>query len=176
MLVSTRSRYGLRAMVEMVREGWDEPVSLARLAENEEVSQRYLEQIFLRLREAGLVAGRRGPRGGYVLAKDPSTITLLEIITTLETGFLAPECAEDAPNCSGRGARDRIPCHRQDGCATRILWRELRRCCFDYLENRSLFDLAMNRNSSEGSLETVSPGTRAQGITPRGAARSEGGV
>ncbi len=174
MLVSTRSRYGLRAMVEMVREGWNVPVSLARLAENEEVSQRYLEQIFLRLREAGLVTGRRGPRGGYVLAKDPSTITLLEIITTLEAGFLAPGCAEDAPHCSGGGSHDTEPCHRQDGCATRILWRDLRRCCFDYLGNRTLFDLAMS--SRDGSHDTVSPVTRAQGIPPHGAAVSEGGA
>lgn len=174
MLVSTRSRYGLRAMVEMVREGWSVPVSLARLSETEEVSQRYLEQIFLRLREAGLVAGRRGPRGGYVLAKDPSTITLLEIITTLESGFLAPGCAEDAPNCSGRGAREKEPCHRQEGCATRILWRDLRRCCFDYLEKRTLFDLAMS--SLDGAGGTESPGIRAHGMPPHGAAGPEGGI
>jgi len=173
MLVSTRSRYGLRAMVEMVREGWAVPVSLAKLADTEEVSQRYLEQIFLRLREAGLVAGRRGPRGGYVLVKDPSTITLLEIITTLETGFLAPGCAEDAPNCSGGGGSGE-PCHRQEGCATRILWRDLRRCCFDYLGKRTLLDLAMR--SLNGGQDIGSPGTRAQGIPPHGAADPEGGV
>ncbi len=149
MLVSTRSRYGLRAMVEMVHLGWTEPVSLSRLALAEEVSQRYLEQIFMKLRAAGIVKGRRGPRGGYVLSRPPSEITLLDIIYTLEIGFLAPECAGDAPNCPGSRAKGRVPCGRIENCATRGLWVELRKCCLDYLGSHTLSDL-VNGNLSEG--------------------------
>jgi Rrf2 family protein len=155
MLVSTRSRYGLRALVEMVRCDWRRPVSLSDLSDAEEVSQRYLEQIFIRLREGGIVKGRRGPGGGYVLSRDPSEITLLEIITILEAGFLAPSCVEDAPNCSSpRKMRDKS-CSRQDGCATRKLWLELRRCCYDYLGDHTLTDLVTGDLSEGGNVEVL---------------------
>lgn len=149
MLVSTRSRYGLRALVGMVRGGWTVPLSLAELAVAEEVSQRYLEQIFIRLREAGIVRGRRGPGGGYVLSRDPSDISLLEIIRALEADFMVTDCSEDSPRCSGGIELPRPPCHRWEGCATRLLWMHLRNCCFRYLGERSLHDL-VNGNLSEG--------------------------
>ncbi len=153
MLVSTRSRYGLRALVGIVRGGWTNPLSLAELAEAEEVSQRYLEQIFIRLREAGIVRGRRGPGGGYVLSRDPSEISLLEVIRALEADFMVTDCSEDSPKCSGSREVLRVPCHRQEGCATRLLWKHLRNCCFRYLGERSLHDLVNGTLSEDENVE-----------------------
>lgn len=155
MLVSTRSRYGLRALATMVRNDWTGPVSLSDLSKAEDVSQRYLEQIFIRLREGGIVRGRRGPGGGYVLSREPSEITLLEIITILEDGFLAPSCVEDAPNCSTRSKRLEMECPRQEGCTTRKLWQELRRCCYDYLGDHTLTDLVTGALSEDENVEIL---------------------
>lgn len=151
MLISTRSRYALRALVTMVRTDWSIPCSLADLAETEGISQRYLEQIFRKLRARRLVRGRRGPGGGYVIARNPADITLFEVIGALETGFLAPDCVDDAPGCSpsGNGRRRRAACPRRGTCRTRILWQKLRDSCQGFLEAHSLADLALGNVECE---------------------------
>ncbi|MBN1433665.1 Rrf2 family transcriptional regulator, partial [Candidatus Fermentibacterales bacterium] len=84
MLISTRSRYALRALTELIRLSDGGPVSLGVLAERQEIPLRYLEQIFGRLRAAGLVKGKRGPGGGYVLTRPSEQIPLIEIVAALE--------------------------------------------------------------------------------------------
>ena len=91
MLISTRSRYAFRVlarMTRMMREDKKQPVSLALLSEQEQVSVRYLEQIFGLLRSRGIVKGKRGPGGGYVLGMPPREITLFDVVDVLEADFL----------------------------------------------------------------------------------------
>jgi Rrf2 family iron-sulfur cluster assembly transcriptional regulator len=144
LIISTRSRYGLRALVEIVRCGHDKPLALSEIAAVEEVSTRYLEQIFGRLRSAGLVKGRRGPGGGYALARPASEITLLEIVQALESGVVSPSCLEDAPGCDGPPMTMET-CKRKAKCMTRKLWAMLRDSCFRTLKTNTLEDLAWDR-------------------------------
>ncbi len=84
MKLSTRSTYGLRALVELALAGGRTPVSAALIAKRQDLSVAYLEQLLHRLKKQGVVGSVRGPRGGYVLAKDPSRITMSEVVQVLD--------------------------------------------------------------------------------------------
>lgn len=144
MLISTRSRYGLRTLAEMARRGKNAPVALSELSEAQDVSTRYLEQIFGKLRASGLVKGRRGPGGGYVLSRSPESITLLEVINCLEKGFLSTNCLDTDSSCTRRTKAPKA-CPRVDGCVTRKLWAAMRDSCYGILRANTLADLAADR-------------------------------
>lgn len=144
MLISTRSRYALRALARMARMnsgGKDNPVSLSELSEQEQVSVRYLEQIFGLLRSSGLVKGKRGPGGGYVLGMSPSEITLFDVVDVLETDFLPATCMVGETSCSPGSGRDDRRCALEEVCVTRPLWMTLREMYYSYMKDLSLQDL-----------------------------------
>jgi Rrf2 family protein len=147
MLISTRSRYGLRALVHLARNDGSSPVSLAGIAEMEEIPIRYLEQIFGRLRTADIVRGRRGPGGGYVLSRKPCEISLLDVIKVLETEFFHTNCVLQCPDSSVTPEEKKKGCAREEFCPTRRLWSDIKVICESYLVNNTLSDLAA------GSLE-----------------------
>ncbi len=147
MLISTRSRYGLRALVHLARNDRSSPVSLSGIARNEEIPVRYLEQIFGRLRTADIVRGRRGPGGGYVLSRAPENISLLEVIQVLETEFFQTDCVLQCPDSEKTEVNKVVTCSREGRCPTRILWSEIKVICESYLTGNTLRDLAY------GSLE-----------------------
>ena len=150
MLISTRSRYGLRALVQIARNEKSNPMSLSGIAEAEEIPIRYLEQIFGRLRTAGFVRGRRGPGGGYVLCRKPSEISLLEVIKVLETEFFHTNCVLVCPDFSGADEKtlnEPPGCAREGKCPTKKLWTDMKTICESYLSKNTLADL------SSGSLE-----------------------
>ena len=131
MQISTKSRYGLRAMVELALNYGDGPVSLGEIAERQDISLKYLEQIVPHLKTAGFIRSVRGASGGYSLRKDPKEITSLEILQAVE-GPLAPVDCVDSPNI----------CERSDLCATRDLWAGMAESIREYLESRTLNQLA----------------------------------
>lgn len=144
MLISTRSRYALRVLARMVsksRQGENRPLSLAQLSEEEKVSVRYLEQIFGLLRRNGLVKGKRGPGGGYVLGQPPHEISLFEIIDVLETDFLPAACMIGESSCSPDESSETGRCSLEEVCVTRPLWMKLRRMYYDYMKDKNLNDL-----------------------------------
>lgn len=144
MLISTRSRYALRALVRMAsmaEENRDVPVSLALLSERERVSVRYLEQIFGLLRTSGLVRGKRGPGGGYVLSLPPDEITLFDVIDVLETDFLPATCMTGETGCSPEDDPRSSHCSLEDVCVTRPLWMTLRDIYYTYMKEHTLQDL-----------------------------------
>ncbi|HOP27445.1 MAG TPA: Rrf2 family transcriptional regulator [Candidatus Sabulitectum sp.] len=147
MLISTRSRYGLRALTHLARSDRSSPVSLGGIAEIEEIPIRYLEQIFGRLRTADIVRGRRGPGGGYVLSRDPGEISLLDVIRVLETEFFQTNCALMCPDSTHTEEEKKKGCAREEHCPTRRLWSDIKVICESYLNNNTLVDLA------HGSLE-----------------------
>jgi Rrf2 family transcriptional regulator, iron-sulfur cluster assembly transcription factor len=122
MRLSTRGRYAVMAMVELAsraepsnaRRRAGGPVSLAEIAEAQHLSLAYLEQLFARLRRAGLVLSARGPGGGYRLARAATAIRLAEITEAVEEPIRATRCDEGGPGCIG-GKR----------CLTHDLWAEL---------------------------------------------------
>lgn len=147
MLISTRSRYALRVLARMAETEGESPLSLAVLSEQERVSVRYLEQIFGKLRSVGLVKGKRGPGGGYVLAMPPDRISLFEVVSVLETEFLPASClSETRECCSGEETSPGDPfCPLEQSCVTRPLWLRLRGMYYQFMKEHSLADLARGR-------------------------------
>jgi Rrf2 family protein len=134
MWISTRAQYGMRALVEVAL-GGDRPTSLKTVAERQQLSQAYLEQIFAVLRNAGVVESVRGAHGGYRLARPLDEVDALEVVEVLE-GSLAPVVCID----------DRSTCERTGHCSTEPLWREVDEAVRAVLRRTSLGDLVRQRS------------------------------
>ncbi len=130
MRLSTKGRYGVRAMVDLTLYYGQGPILLKDIAKRQEISKKYLESIITSLKIAGLVKSIRGPHGGYILAKPPAQIKLNQIIKVLEGSLSPAECVDD-PGC----------CSRIEICLTRCVWREIKRSMDEILESISLEDL-----------------------------------
>lgn len=130
MKISTRARYGMRAMLDIAANGEGGRVLLKDIAERQDISKRYLEHMMTQLRNSGLVVSVRGASGGYRLARDPADIRLDEIFEALE-GEIAPvECV-----------RDSSVCERAEDCVTRDLWCEVAGAVRSVLAGQTLADL-----------------------------------
>jgi Rrf2 family iron-sulfur cluster assembly transcriptional regulator len=134
--LSTRGRYAVMAMVDLARHSNGSPVSLAEIAERQEISLSYLEQLFAKLRRNGLVASVRGPGGGYLLAHDRDETRISDIIVAVDEPIHAVRCSPGAAiGC--RGDRSR--------CLTHDLWEELSNQIRLYLNSVSLGDVCEKR-------------------------------
>ncbi len=142
MLISTKSRYGLRALCHLAFAFGETTINLSEISEREKVPIRYLEQIFLKLRAGEIVKGKRGPGGGYVLSRPPEEISLYDIISVLETNFLTIECIQENNGCHSRGHRAEEKCILMTNCLTRPLWHKLRNMYHGFLAANSIMDLA----------------------------------
>ncbi|MCF7890660.1 Rrf2 family transcriptional regulator [Candidatus Bipolaricaulota bacterium] len=131
MQISTKSRYGLRAMVELAINYGEGPVSLHEIAENQGISKKYLEQIVPHLKTEGLLRSVRGAGGGYELTKAPEEIVVLQILRTLEGPLALVDCV-DSPKI----------CDRKDICPTRDLWVGMQESLKEFLGSRTLDQLA----------------------------------
>ena len=98
MKISTKGRYGIRALIDLVINSECGSVTLKAISERQEISERYLEQIFSLLRKAGLIIGRKGAQGGYTLSKNPNEITIGEILRALEGESLLIDINDDNSN------------------------------------------------------------------------------
>lgn len=132
MILSTKARYAVMAMVELAARGSAGRVALSELAEAQEIPKPYLEQLFAKLRKAGLVAATRGPGGGYGLARDASAINVAEIVAAVEESLKMTRCGEEAAGCMTSHSR----------CATHDLWEGLGQHIEGYLRNVPLSQLA----------------------------------
>ena len=131
MLVSTKGRYALRVLIELA--GYDRQtlVPLQSIADSQQISEKYLESIFVVLSKAGLVDAVRGKGGGYRLARKPEEYTVGEILKLTE-GTLAPvTCLDDTPN----------KCPRAAECKTLPMWENLYTIISNYLYSVTLKDL-----------------------------------
>ena len=131
MRLTTKGRYGTRAMVDLALNSKNGPVSSGDIAQRECVSRGYLEQILLRLAAQNLVRPVRGRAGGFVLARSPSQITAAEIVEALEGPTDVVQCTED-PAC----------CERSLFCATRDVWSGVSRAIDAHLSGITLADMA----------------------------------
>ena len=106
MRLSTKGRYAVMAMVDLAQHSGGDPVSLAEIAERQEISLSYLEQLFAMLRKNGLVKSVRGPGGGYLLANDRRETRIADIILAVDEPIRATRCAPGAPvGCRGNRTR-----------------------------------------------------------------------
>lgn len=133
MRFSSRSHYGLLAMVALARDYPRGPTSLAEIARSECIPVGYLEQLMARLRRAGLVESTRGVRGGYRLVAEPSRVTVGQVVRTLEGAIAPAECASEA--------RDAASCYREMACPSRAFWATLRDRVSEVLDATTLADL-----------------------------------
>jgi Rrf2 family protein len=152
MKVSTKSRYGVAAMVDIAQQYGNGPVALRSVAERQQVSEHYLEQLMSNLRNAGFVRSIRGAQGGYVLAKAPEAITVGDIVRAME-GPIAPvdcllaEVGENNPYCN-----------KSQDCIRRNIWLKMGESIAEALDSISLASLCLDaeRRSEEkerGELE-----------------------
>lgn len=131
MKISTKGRYALRLMLDIALNDAEAPVRIKDIAERQQISDKYLEQIVSSLNKAGLVKSLRGPQGGYRLTKKPEEYTVGMILRLIE-GSLAPvACLDDEVNT----------CKRADRCATLILWKKLYEAISDVVDSITLADL-----------------------------------
>jgi len=128
--ISTKSRYGLRTLVELASHCQAGPVSLKELSKGQSISKKYLENIFRMLLQGGIIRSVRGARGGYQLAVDPARVTLLDILNTIDGPVALLECIRNADMCK-----------KVRGCPTRSLWKGLEEHIITYLKGRTLKEL-----------------------------------
>jgi Rrf2 family cysteine metabolism transcriptional repressor len=148
MMFSTKAEYGVRVMVELARRAGEDPIPLAEIAEHDGLPLAYLEHLVARLRKAGLVDSRRGSRGGYMLARSPTEITMAEVVEALE-GSIAPiECISQASDGSIVCSRESDPAHV---CPTKLLWTRVRFAIVRTLQETTLADLVLGPALSQAA-------------------------
>ncbi|MDO4513448.1 MAG: Rrf2 family transcriptional regulator [Lachnospiraceae bacterium] len=135
MKISTKGRYAVRLMLDLSEHYTEGYIALKDVADRQEISKKYLEQIIPYLNRGQLLLTNRGHQGGYKLAKHPSEITIFEVLTCAE-GDLAPV------SCLQQGAE---PCDRRGECLTFPIWDGLNKLVSDYLKGITLQDVLNNR-------------------------------
>jgi Rrf2 family cysteine metabolism transcriptional repressor len=130
MKLSTRTRYGIRAIIELAQYEGHRPLQLRTIAERQDISVKYLEQLMSLLRSAGLVRSVRGSKGGYALARPPEQIKLSEVFHCLEGPVTTTECVEDEDYCK-----------RSADCAAREVWIKVEAAIDRVLDSITLEDM-----------------------------------
>lgn len=132
MMLSTKGRYGIKAMVDIAHEYGTGRLSVSQLAEKQGVSEAYLEQLIASLKKAGLVTAVRGASGGYTLSRPPEEISVFEVLSALEKTTAIVDCVDV------RGAA----CENACSCSARPLWLKLQNRIDEVLKTTTIKDMA----------------------------------
>lgn len=135
MKISTRTRYGMRALMDLASHSTGQPVQLKEIAGRQNISLSYLEHLMIPLISAGIIQSTRGARGGIKLARPAEQIRLDEIMIVLEGPLSPVDCLNDNQ------------CPRSGICATQDIWNELRTAMAAVLKSKTLKDLVNNQKS-----------------------------
>jgi Rrf2 family iron-sulfur cluster assembly transcriptional regulator len=136
MKLSTKGRYAVMAMTDLAAHSNGNPVALADIAERQEISLSYLEQLFGKLRKGGLVKSVRGPGGGYRLSRAAAQTRIADIILAVDEPIQTTRCTPGSP----------VGCHNNKSrCMTHDLWEELGRQIYLYLSSVTLSDVVERR-------------------------------
>jgi len=144
MRLTTKGRFAVTAMIDVALRQHAGPVTLAGIAERQNISLSYLEQLFGKLRRNHLVASTRGPGGGYTLAKPLAAVSVADIISAVDEPL-------DATSCGGRGN-----CHDDHPCMTHDLWMSLNARMHEYLSSVNL-DHLVRQQGVKGCADTAQP-------------------
>ena len=136
MKFNTKTRYGLRAMIDIAMHGEDKGVFQREISERQEISFKYLDQIIASLKASGLIVNSEGRNSGYVLSKDSGEVNVYDVFKSFEHELMIIDCLK------GEGS-----CPRDSKCATREFWGGLNELIIDYLESTSLKDLALKQEA-----------------------------
>jgi len=140
MKISTKGRYGIRALLDVALHQGGSPVQLKAIAQRQQISLHYLEHIIAPLIAAGMLRSTRGARGGVSLGRSPQEIRLSEVVQVLEGSIAPAECVDD-PNV----------CSRADLCVTRDIWAEMKGAMAGVLESTTLRDLVERQREKQKS-------------------------
>ncbi len=133
MKLSTQSRYGVRAIFDIAYHSEGLETQVKDISRRQGISQRYLEQIFQKLRRAGIVRSKRGPSGGYFLGKKPEEISIGEIVKITEGNINPVRCVDPEDST--------LPCERSGECVTQIVWNEAGKRLREYFDSVTINDL-----------------------------------
>ena len=149
MKLGTKGRYAVMAMVDLAIHSGGKPVALAGIAERQEISLSYLEQLFAKLRRFGLVKSVRGPGGGYLLAIPADEMRICDIVLAVDEPIRATRCTPGAPE----GCRS-----NNERCSTHDLWEALGNHIYQYLSSITVADVCAKTIKTEGAFEWPEPG------------------
>lgn len=135
MKLSTKGRYGVKAMVDLAIHYSGDPVSIKSISERQNISEYYLEQLFASLRKKNIIKSVRGAQGGYVLSREPKDITVAEIMDVLEGPIEISDCLDEGS------------CTNFDCCATRLLWERIRDSIESVMKSTTLQDMVDDYNN-----------------------------
>lgn len=139
MKISTKGRYGLRALIDLAINIDSEAVSIKAISERQNISERYLEQIFSLLRKSGVIVGRKGAQGGYVLGKNINELTILEILKVLEGDSIFIDINDKEEN-------------EVEEFINKNLWREINSKIENYFSSITLEDLVNEYRKSKNNI------------------------
>ncbi len=134
--ISTRSRYGLRFLIDLAQRGAEGPIDLGSIAERQGIPETYLAKLVVPLRNAGIIRSARGAKGGYELARSPGEIDVMEVVEVLEGRASLLECTDHPELCA-----------RSADCPTLPVWIGLEKAVRDYLSAVSVSDAAAPRSA-----------------------------
>ncbi|MFA4873911.1 MAG: Rrf2 family transcriptional regulator [bacterium] len=138
MKISTKGRYGLRAMLELAIGFGNGPVMVETIAANQGISGKYIHNLMMGLKSAGLVRAIRGPKGGYVLSRQPSRITALDVIESLEGKILLADCVANTGSCA-----------RAERCAAQDVWKDAAAAMKNVFSGVTLEELATKQQKKQ---------------------------
>jgi Rrf2 family transcriptional regulator, iron-sulfur cluster assembly transcription factor len=146
MRITTKGRYGLRAVINLAMASHNRPISIGSIAHEEDVSSEFLEQIFFKLKKAGLIRSVRGPGGGFILNRAPAEISVQDILDAVgESHGLTP--------CT---LRRKLLCNRTEPCAAHDVWTGLQETMESYLSGVTLD--ALVKKNGKGLVTQLSTG------------------
>lgn len=145
MKITTKGRYGLRALIDLAKYSEIEPVSINSIAARQGISERYLEQLMTLLKKAGLIKSIRGAGGGYVLAKEMSEISVGDVLRALE-GSLEPVA------CTG--FNEEASCEAAGGCVTKYVWQRINESINQTVNEISLKQLVEESKCVQADVNT----------------------
>lgn len=142
MFLSTKSQYGTRAVVELALRYNGKPVLVKEISRAQKISNKYLESIFTKLKNVGLLQSYRGVNGGYVLAKSPDKIRIIDIVEAVEGPIVAVDCVNNPKACK-----------KTSDCVTREVWKEVNDAVREVLSSISIEDLVIkHKNRHKSSM------------------------
>ncbi len=147
MKISTKGRYGLRAAIDLAMYGGASAVSISSIAERQQLSESYLEQLMAKLRKADIVTSVRGAQGGYILKRSPKDISVGDVLRALE-GNLRPV------DCLAIEDENETHCENADLCVTKYVWTRISESINDTVNSITLQDL-LNQNKEKNSDERI---------------------
>ena len=142
--ISTKGRYALRMMIDLAQNQGDGFVSLKDIAERQEISKKYLEQIVAILNKPDVLRTNRGYQGGYRLAKNANEYTVGDVLRLTEGGLAPVSCLDNSP----------IMCDRAENCVTLPVWKGLYKVIVEYLDSVTIQDIVDN-NANKSSFDYV---------------------